>query len=99
MGAPRWAQKPDENHPEIVKGLRQMGCTVFEAHRVGSKLPDLIVGYRNLTMLLEVKTPKGRLRKGQEEWLSEWRGHTCIVRSLDEAIAEVMAHVKAHAIR
>ena len=99
MGAPRWAQAPDANQDEVVKALEKIGCSVYDAHRIGGGLPDLIVGYRGLTMLVEVKTPKGKLREGQEQWIREWRGFTCVVRSPEDAIEKVMSHVKNHPIR
>ena len=96
--APRYAQKPDSNQPEIVTALEKIGCSVYDASRVG-KIPDLIVGYRGCTLLLEVKTPKGRLSSEQVEWHKEWRGHSCVVRSPKEAIEAVLTYVKNHQIR
>lgn len=50
-------------------------------------------------MLLEVKTKSGRLKKSQERWMLEWRGHSCVVRSPEEACQAVLDHVKNHRIR
>lgn len=99
MGAPRWAQKPDENQGEIVQALENIGCSVYDASRVGGSFPDLVVGIRGLTILLEVKTERGRVRKEQTKWHENWRGCTFIVRSPMEAIDVVMAHVRTHTIR
>jgi hypothetical protein len=97
--APRWAQKPDSNQSDVVQALEKIGCSVFSLHRVGDSIPDLLVGYRGLTMLLEVKTERGKLSKEQERWHREWKGHTCVVRSPTDAIEQVMSHVKAHQSR
>ena len=96
MGAPRWRQKPDANQASIVTALESIGCTVYDASRVGGGFPDLVVGYRGLTMLLEVKTERGRVRKEQQQWHSSWRGCSFIVRSAMEAIEAVMSHVAHH---
>jgi len=98
MGAPRWAQRPDSNQPDIVTALEKIGCSVEQLHRVG-RIPDLLVGYRGLTMTLEVKTATGRLRKEQEQWHRGWKGHSCVVRSPEDAIQQVMSHVTSHQIR
>jgi hypothetical protein len=96
--APRYAQKPDLNQPEIVTGLIKIGCSVYDAHRVG-EIPDIIVGFRGCTLLLEIKMPKGKLKKTQSDWHRDWNGHSAVVHSLEEAIAVVLAHVKNHQIR
>jgi hypothetical protein len=96
--APRYAQRPDSNQPEIVAGLLKMGCSVYDAHTVGT-IPDLIVGYRSCNLLMEIKLPKGKLKQSQVEWHRDWRGHSCVVHSLDEAIEAVLTYVKNHPIR
>lgn len=78
--------------------LERIGCMVYDAHRVG-EIPDLIVGYRGCTMLLEVKTPNGKMKRDQIKWHREWRGHSCVVRSPMEAIEAVTEHVKNYQIR
>ena len=98
MGAPRYRQKPDSNQGEIVQALEKIGCSVYDASRVG-EIPDLIIGFRGLVCLLEVKTPTGRMKKSQIQWHKEWNGHSCVVRSPMEAIEAVMTHVKNHPIR
>ena len=96
--APRYAQKPDSNQPEIVTGLEKIGCSVYDAHRVG-EIPDIIVGARGCTLLLEIKIPGAKLSPTQKDWHRDWQGHSCVVHSLEEAIAEVLDHVKNHPIR
>jgi hypothetical protein len=99
MTAPRWRQKPDANQPDIVAALESIGCSVYDASRVGGGFPDLVVGFRGLTLLLEVKTARGRLRKEQQQWIDEWRGFTRVVRSSTDAIETVLEHVKNHQSR
>jgi hypothetical protein len=99
MAAPRYVANRDGNHKEITQALEKIGCSVYDASAVGGSFPDLVVGKHGITMLIEVKTPKGRLKEGQEKWHSEWKGHTCIVRSPMEAVEAVQHHVKAHQSR
>ena len=96
---PKWVKTQDANHPEVVDALEKIGCTVHDASVMGGGFPDLVVGKQGLTMLIEVKTDKGRLKEGQQKWHTEWRGHTCIVRSPMEAVEAVQQHVKAHQSR
>lgn len=95
---PRFRQKPDANQPEIITALLKIGCSVYDASRVG-EIPDLLVGYRGCSLLLEVKLPKGKLSKPQELWHKRWNGHSCVVRSPEEAIEAVLSHVKNYQSR
>ena len=97
--APRYAQTPDSNQPEIVLALEKIGCSVYDASKFGGGFPDLVVGYRGVVCLMEIKMPKGRMRKSQTEFHESWRGHSCVVRSPTEAIEAVLSHVKNHPIR
>lgn len=63
---PRRAAKIDGNQSEIVDAYRAHGYLVKSTAMVGEGFPDLIVwrsdhGY----LLIEVKMPKGKLRKKQ----------------------------------
>jgi len=37
-------------------------------------------------ILMEVKTKSGKLRKGQQEFMSTWQGPVYVVRTIEEAI-------------
>jgi len=91
---PRWDAKSDTNQQEIIDGLRAVGCSVFDLHRLGQGLPDLLVGVtRNgiaKNYLLEVKTEHGRLTKAEREFFDTWRGQRTIVHSIEEALSVVM---------
>ena len=66
--------------------LRQIGARVIPI-----KEPvDLLVGFRNHTILLEVKAEDGRLTKPQIEFIAQWNGGPVhIVRDPDEAASLV----------
>lgn len=80
----RRAAKVDGNQEPIVTALRAVGATVHSLAAVGKGCPDLLVGYRLATYLLEVKDPdqapsKRRLRASQVDWHDYWRGGRVVV--------------------
>lgn len=87
----RYAAKIDDNQTEIVKALRKLGCSVVLLHRAGKGIPDLLVGFRGRTILMEVKTKNGKLNHKQQNFRDEWRGDPVhVVRSPGEAIKAVV---------
>lgn len=94
------ARRVDANQSAVVSALRQIGCTVFVASSVGGGFPDLVVGYRNRTMLIELKDgdkPKSarKLTIDQMFFSAMWRGHYVVVNNVDEAIAAVVEATNA----
>ena len=88
----RRAAKKDRNHVEIVEALRKAGATVVDLGAVGHGVPDLLVGHRGRTMLMEVKDgqkcPSARhLTPDQERFFATWHGGTlAVVDSVDAAL-------------
>jgi hypothetical protein len=92
------AAKVDANQSEIVAALRRVGATVQQLHTVGKGCPDLAVGWRGQTFLIEVKDgnkpPSARkLTEDQVEWHGGWKGQVAVVNSVDEALAAIGARV------
>jgi Holliday junction resolvase len=81
-----YAKRSDANQQDIIDALRAIGASVVSIHRVGGGVPDLLVGYQGVNLLLEVKTARGRLNRCEAEWHQEWRGQVAVVRTVDEAI-------------
>jgi hypothetical protein len=85
----------DANQREIVAALRKLGATVQSLADIGKGCPDLLVGYRGVTVLLEVKDgskpPSARLLTPDEgAWMAAWRGGPYrVVSSIDEALAAI----------
>ena len=84
-----WAKKIDTNQQDIVDALLKIGCSVYDASRAGGGFPDLVVGYRQCTYLVEVKSGKRKLNPKQKEFHEDWRGNITVVRSPMEAIKVV----------
>ena len=90
----RRAAKVDANQREVVAALRAAGASVQLLHAVGEGCPDLLVGYKGLNMLLEVKDgskpPSAqKLTPQQEEWHRDWRGHRVVVNSPEAALTAI----------
>lgn len=90
MSVRRTAAKRDANERDIIEVLRAAGCSVQQLSARG--VPDLLVGYEDMrtgeprNVLMEVKTPKGKLTPDEREWLDAWRGQVVVVRSVDDAL-------------
>lgn len=87
----RRAAKVDANQADIVQALRRVGAYVQDTSRIGGGYPDLTVGYRGKTVLIEVKRPGGQIEKKltehQREWISRWcGGKVWLVSTPEEAI-------------
>lgn len=93
----RWRRvHRDANHLEIAHALEKTGCSVLDLSMVGGHCPDILVGYRGVSTLLEIKSgDRARWRRaddaGQEEWRATWRGRKVHrVTSVDEAFAVIL---------
>lgn len=89
----KWAKARDQNEPGIVEALRSVGASVTKLGDTG--VPDLLVGFRGGTWLLEVKRPlgvrggmperrdheggAGDMTAAQVKWWSAWKGSPAIV--------------------
>lgn len=86
--------KVDANHGDVVKALRQIGCSVTDLSRLGQGVPDLLVGYRSKNILLEVKdgaktASRRKLTDDEASWMLLWKGRAHVVNSVAEAIGVV----------
>jgi hypothetical protein len=91
----RATTKLDGNHHAIADALRGVGCTVVSLASLANGAPDLLVGLRGNTVLLEVKDgskpPSARrLTPLEKAFFARWRGGDLfVVDSVDEAIERV----------
>lgn len=96
----RWARRVDRVQPAVVEELRAHGCSVIHTHAVGGNAPDLVVGRRGHTVLVELKTPgrekreKDRLVK-QAEARAAWRGASYIQATTGEAILAELGRLES----
>ena len=87
----RYAKRVDENQDAIVKALRDAGAYVWII-----TLPvDLLVGYKNHTFLVEVKSSdRKRLTPLQEDFYKDWMGGTLARIDSPEAALRMIGVVK-----
>ena len=87
----RYANRIDANQNKIVDALRKAGAVVRIISQ-GDGIPDLLVGYKGYTILMEVKdgekVPSARkLTEAEQKFFDDWRGGMLvIVNSIDEAL-------------
>lgn len=84
-------KRVDANQGEIVDALREVGASVQTLHEVGKGCPDLVVGYRSMNFLFEVKDgnkppSKRKLTPAEQRFFDTWRGRVWIVESATDAI-------------
>jgi len=87
----RRAPRTDGNQPQIVQDLRKIGASVAIGSAIGKGFPDLVVGYRGKTFLLEVKDPSKpksdrQLTPDQVKFRDGWNGHYAVVETSEQAI-------------
>ena len=87
----RYANRIDANQNAIVQALRECGATVRIISQ-GGGIPDLLVGYNEYTILMELKDgskpPSARkLTEDEQKFFDEWTGGMlAIVNSIEEAL-------------
>lgn len=85
-------KRTDRNHAEIINALRKIpNLSVFSTHEVGKGFPDIVVGYKGINYLIEIKDgnkpPSARkLTDAELQFHSNWRGQIKIVNNLDEVL-------------
>lgn len=96
----RRAAKVDANQADVVSSLRAVGATVTHLHAVGQGCPDILVGFRGLNVLMEIKDgdkppSRRKLTPQQVEWHDAWKGQVHVVNDKFEAVALLMELTKS----
>lgn len=87
----RHAAKIDSNHRDIVDALRNVGASVQSLAAVGQGVTDVLVGFRGVNYLMEIKDGKKppsarKLTPAQHKWHAAWRGDVRVVKNIQEAL-------------
>ncbi len=91
----RLRAKVDDNQAEIVKALREAGCSVQSLAAIGKGCPDILAcNRRNGLFLIEIKdgaksASRRQLTDDQVLWHQAWVGPVYVVTSAAEALALV----------
>ena len=85
------AHKVDANQKEIVETLRRLGCSVAITSASGEGFPDIVVGYKGINYLVEIKDgsripSQRRLTPDQVTFHDNWKGQIKVVESVNDAI-------------
>ena len=85
----------DTNHREVVKALRQIGCSVLSLAAVGKGCPDLLVGRQRKNWIMEVKngalSPSlRRLTTDEQKFRDLWAGQYTVVESAKQAVYYIL---------
>lgn len=83
--------RTDSNQKEIVTVLRSVGATVQSLAPVGQGVPDLLVGFRGVNYLIEVKTPTGKLNPIQTAFRANWGAPIGVCVTQDDALQHIGA--------
>jgi Holliday junction resolvase len=82
------AKRTDINQKDIVHALRTFGASVVDLSGVGKGCPDLLVGFRDITYLIEIKRDsKAKFTPQQLQFNELWRGGIVArIETIDDAI-------------
>lgn len=82
--------RTDKNQKQIEKVLKQLGASVKSTSQLGNGFPDLIIGYKGKTYLVEIKGENSygkTLRESQIKFKNSWKGSPIIIlRTTNDAI-------------
>lgn len=67
-------KKVDNNQLEIVKVFKSLGATVLNLSGVGKGCPDLLIGYKGISVLVEIKSKTGKFTEPQLKFMEQWQG-------------------------
>ncbi len=87
-------KRVDDNQAEIVQSLRQVGCSVQHLHEVGRGCPDILVGFRGINYLFEIKDgnkilSRQKLTSDEEKWHQGWNGRVLVIKYIDDALQAI----------
>jgi hypothetical protein len=84
----RRVHRVDANQKEILQVARQMGAMALPITDLGQGAPDVLIAWRGSNYLWEIKNKAGKniIGKEQQDWMDNWRGQVCVIRTTQEAI-------------
>jgi hypothetical protein len=86
----RRACRKDANHDELSDAARRLGWYVVDTYQFAQYIPgwpDAVWAREGRTVLVEYKTPSGRLTKDERLFQATWPGEYVVVRSVEDVIA------------
>ncbi len=83
----KYGAKRDKNESDIVKALRMIpGVSVVLLS--AKDIPDLLIGFREVNYLIEIKNKKGlnKVLEGQAAFRENWNGQTAVAHTLEDIL-------------
>ena len=91
----RLKARTDLSHRAIRDALRRVGCSVWDTSQLGGGYPDLCVRTPDgFLVLIEVKSPRGRLTAAQERF-RVYFPETHLAITVEDALRIVGVHSEA----
>ena len=87
-------KRHDKNQTAIARALKQVGCRVYSLSNVGEGIPDLLVGYRFVTFLIECKNKDNWYGKKEAHYQTQktfrqtWNGGMVLTATSPEQIID-----------
>ena len=90
----RYRARIDDNQKQIVEALRKAGASVKSLAQLGSGCPDLLVGFKGINWLFEVKDPSKRpsqreLSEDERAFHAAWLGQIDVIENSTQAIEKI----------
>ena len=87
----------DSNQKELVKQLRAIGASVAITSNIGNGFVDIVVGYKGVNYLFEIKDGKKppsqrKLTVDEAYFFDKWSGNCHIVHNIDECLNIINKH-------
>ena len=81
-------KRVDENQKQLIHTFIALGASVLNLSTVGRGCPDLLIGYRGKSVLVEIKRDsKASYTESQVKFMQNWRGGAISrIDSVDAAI-------------
>jgi hypothetical protein len=85
-------KRTDANHKELIDKIRQIpSASVFSTHEVGKGFPDIVVGYRGINYMFEIKDGKKtasqkKLTQAEIKFHSNWTGQISVVEKIEDIL-------------
>jgi len=88
------AKRVDDNQKEIVRNLRQLGCSVQSLSSLGKGCPDLLVGIKKRNWLIELKDGKKfssqqKLTPDEIRWHQTWNGQVNVCNCIEQILEAI----------
>jgi len=85
-------KRTDANQKKIVEMVRKLpGASITSTHTIGKGFPDLVIGYKGINYLIELKDgskPKSQknLTPDEVEFHMKWNGQIAICENFEDIL-------------